>query len=89
MHPVGLVVHVTYFFAKTLTDFGEEIITTLGIFAPFGNVREEACSLHIPLASGVTQRVEYIVPALQTYHTREGELRRVATEIVQEPGTSF
>ena len=76
---------------KTLTCFGVEILTILRSRHTAGNVwttREEACSLPIPLASGVTQCVEHIMPALQTQHTREGELRCAATEIVQEPGTS-
>ena len=29
------------------------------------------------------------MPALQTHHTREGELRCGVAENVQEPGTSF
>ena len=59
--------------SRSLTDFGVDTLPTLGSLHPAGNVwtvREEACSLPIPLASGVTQPVEHIMPALQTYHTR-------------------
>ena len=41
------------------------------------------------LVSCVTKRVEDIMPALQaTYHARERELQCIATEVVEEPGSS-
>ena len=66
--------------------------TMSGTFHPSGNVwavREEAHSSSVSPVSCVTKRVEDIVPALQAYYARTRELRCVATEIVQEPGSSL
>ena len=76
---------------KTLADLGVQILTTVGASHLSGNmwaVREEAHSFSVTPVSCVTKRVEDIMPALQSYHARERELRCVATEIVQEPSPS-
>ena len=76
-------VHVTYFFTKTLTDFGVEILTTLGSLHPAGSVwttGEEASSLTNPLASDAS-----CLHSRRIKHERE--LRCVATGIVREPST--
>ena len=76
---------------KTLADLRIQFLTTVRAFHLSGNmwaVREEAHSFSVTPVSCVTKRVEDIMPALQAYHARERELRCVATEIVQEPGSS-
>ena len=76
---------------KILADLGVQILSTFGSFHPSGNmwaVCEEAHSSSVSHVSCVTQRMEDIMPALQAYHARKRELRCVATEIVQEPGSS-
>ena len=45
-------------------------------------------SFSVTPVSCVTKRVEDIMPALQAYHARERELQCMATEVVQEPGSS-
>ena len=76
---------------KTLADLRVQILTTIEAFHLSGNmwvVREEAHSFSVTLVSCVTKSVEDIMPALQSYHARKRELRCVATEVVQEPGSS-
>ena len=76
---------------KTLADLRVQILTTIGAFHLSGNmwaVREEAHSFSVTPVSGVPKRVEDFMPALQAYHARKRELQCVATEIVQEPGSS-
>ena len=76
---------------KTFADLGVQILSTFGPFHPSGNmwaIREEAHSFSITPVSCVTKRVEDVMPALQAYRARKRELRCVATEIVQEPGSS-
>ena len=76
---------------KTLADFSVQILTTIGAFHLSGNmwaVREEAHSFSVTPVSCVTKRVEDIMPALQAYHARERELQSIATEVMQEPGSS-
>ena len=76
---------------KTLADLRVQILTTIEAFHLSGNmwaVREEAHSFSVTPVSCVTKSVEDIMPALQSYHARKRELRCVATEVVQEPGSS-
>ena len=76
---------------KTLADLRVQILTTVGAFHLSGNmwaVREETHSFSVTPVSCVAKRVEDIMPALQAYHARERELRCIATEVVQEPGSS-
>ena len=87
----GCVAYVANLLPKTLADLRVQILTTFGAFHPSGNmwaVREGAHSFSVSPVSCVTKRVEDIMPALQAYHARERELRCVASEIVQEPGSS-
>ena len=75
---------------KTLADFRVQILTTIGALPPFWQcvVREEAHSFSVTPVSCVTKRVKDIMPALQAYHARERELQCIATEVMQEPGSS-
>ena len=76
---------------KTLADLIVHILVTVGAFHLCSNmwaVCEEAHSFSVTPVSCVTKRVEDIMPALQAYHARERELRCIATEVVQEPGSS-
>ena len=91
VHHGRCVAYVANFLPKTFSDLGIQILSTFGSFHPPGNmwaVREEALSFSTTPVSCVTKRVEDVMPALQAYHARERELRCVATEIVQEPGSS-
>ena len=52
-------------------------------------VHEEAHTFStLPITVAPSARKTACLPALQAYHARERELRCVATEIVQEPGSS-
>ena len=91
MHNGRCVAYVANLLPKNFADLGIQILSTFGSFHPSGKmwaVREEADSFSITPVSCVTKRVEDVMPALQAYHARERELRCVATEIVQEPGSS-
>ena len=72
-------------------DLRVQIQTTTGAFHLSGSmwaVREEAHSFSVTPVSCVTKHVEDIMPALQACHARKRELQCVATEIVQETGSS-
>ena len=76
---------------KTLADLRVQILVMVGACHLSGNmwaVCEEAHSFSVTPVSCVTKRVEDIMPALQAYHARERELRCIATEVAQEPGSS-
>ena len=76
---------------NTLADLRVQILTTVGAFHLSSNmwaVREETHSFSVTPVSCVTKRVEDIMPALQAYHARERDLRCIASEVVQEPGSS-
>ena len=91
VHHGRCVAYVAKLFPKTFADLAVQILSTFGSFHPSGvlwAVREEAHSFSITLVSCVTKRVGDVMLALQAYHARERELRCVATEIVQEPGSS-
>ena len=91
VHRGGCVVCVADLLPKTLADLNVQILATIGAFHLSGNmwaVREEAHSFSVTPVSSVTERVEDIMPALQAKHARERELRCIATEVVQEPGSS-
>ena len=91
VHRGGCVACVADLLPKTLADLRGQILTTIGAFHLSGNmwaVREEAHSCSVTPVSCVTKRVEDIMPALQAYHARERELQCIATEVMQEPGSS-
>ena len=83
--------HVANLLPQTLADLKVQILTTIGAFHLSGKmwaIREEAHSFSVSPVSCVAKRVEDIMPALQAHHAQKRELRCVATEVVQEPGSS-
>ena len=92
VHSGGCVACAANMLPKTLADLRVMILTTIGVFHFSGNmwaVRQEAHTFSVTPVSCVTKSVEDIMPALQACHARKRELQCVATEIVQEPGSSL